>query len=129
MQGHRILIVDDDKSIRNFISEGLFMEGYDCFTAQNGQEGVEAARKERPDLIIMDVDMPVLNGWQALEELRKVPQTQSMPVLMLTGHAQSHDMGIAMGLGAASYLVKPVVLDKLLERVAFMLKGGSLRKE
>lgn len=119
--GHKILVVDDDKTHRTLVSEGLFNHGYDCFTAQNGQEGLEMMQKERPDLVILDVEMPVLDGWGTLKKIRGVSATKDMPVLLLTGKDQTRDMGQALGLGATSYLIKPVRLNELLDRVESIL--------
>jgi len=116
-----VLVVDDSPTETHIFSEALNRAGFQVETAANGQEGVDAARRLRPDLILMDVVMPVLNGFQATRQLQRDPQTADIPVIMVTTKDQETDRTWGMRQGAMDYLVKPVNTDDLVARIRTVL--------
>jgi twitching motility two-component system response regulator PilH len=113
----RVLIIDDSPTERFFLTDLLRKQGYDVITADNGEQGVAVAKSEKPDLILMDVVMPGLNGFQATRQLSRNPETQAIPVIMCTTKGQETDRVWGMRQGAVDYLVKPVVAEELLAKV------------
>jgi signal transduction histidine kinase len=113
----RILVIDDAEPLRNDILEMLSFEGFDVRGAENGATGIEEARSFHPDLIVCDVMMPGLNGYDVLETLRQDAQTAAIPFVFLTAKTDRADMRYGMGLGADDYLTKPFNADELLETI------------
>jgi twitching motility two-component system response regulator PilH len=113
----RVLIVDDSPTERFFLTDVLRKQGYEVVTAESGEEGVVVAKQEKPDLILMDVVMPGLNGFQATRQLSRSPETASIPVIMCTTKGQETDRVWGMRQGAIDYLVKPVVAEELLAKI------------
>jgi two-component system, sensor histidine kinase and response regulator len=113
----KILVIDDTDFIREDIATTLQFEGFDTLTAEDGLAGVELARLERPDLILCDVSMPRLDGFGALEQIRKIDEISSVPFIFLTAKAEKSDMRRGMELGASDYLTKPFTTDELIEAV------------
>jgi twitching motility two-component system response regulator PilH len=118
-----ILIVDDSPTEVHVMKKALEKSGYQTATAQDGAEGVRMAREMTPDLIFMDVVMPGVNGFQATRKLASDPETKAIPVIMVTSKDQETDRIWGMRQGAVDYLVKPVSMDKLLEKAAAALTG------
>ena len=116
---HPILAVDDDPAILDVVAQVLADEGYEVLTAGGGRAAVELARRHLPRLILLDLMMPEMNGWQVVAELRASPQTRSIPVLLLSARRDTELM--ANSLGVSSYLEKPFDLDELLARVRRLL--------
>lgn len=116
-QTKRILIVDDEEVIRELAKDLLENKGYQVLTAPDGRKGVEIAKSQKPDLIIMDVNMPRLNGFQALHEIKKDKKTMSIPVFMLTTRNSEDDMRQGMEEYADKYLPKPFTPQKLLQEI------------
>ncbi len=116
----RILVVDDSPTERFFISELLVKHGYLVSMAENGEEGVAQARQTHPDLIIMDVIMPGMNGFQATRALSKEDGTRNIPVIMCTTKGQETDKVWGLRQGAAAYMVKPVNPDDLIRQIRSM---------
>lgn len=114
----RILVVDDSPTERFFLQELLVKAGYSVITAENGEEAVAKARGERPDLILMDVVMPGLNGFQATRQITRAPETSHIPILICTTKDQETDKIWGVRQGAKGYLVKPVDSDDLLKKIA-----------
>jgi twitching motility two-component system response regulator PilH len=114
---HRILVVDDSATERYYLSDILKKRGYEVATAENAEDGLAMARKGKPDLILMDVVMPGMNGFQATRKLAKDPETQAIPVILCTTKDQETDRLWGMRQGAAAYLTKPVVPAELLARI------------
>ena len=110
---HKILIVEDTLSIREEVFDILTMEGYTVFQAENGEIGFEMALKEKPDLIISDILMPEMNGFEMFEKLNKKKKTKSIPLIFLSAKGEKRDIRIGMNLGAEDYLRKPVNIDDL----------------
>jgi twitching motility two-component system response regulator PilH len=117
MPVNKILIVDDSPTERFFLTDVLRKQGYDVITAESGEQGVAVAKQEKPDLILMDVVMPGLNGFQATRQLSRNPETEAIPVIMCTTKGQETDRVWGMRQGAVDYLVKPVVAEELIAKV------------
>ncbi len=117
-----ILVIEDEAPIRDKIVTVLKYENYDVIDAANGREGVVLAQENRPDLIICDVLMPDLNGYSALEALRKDPDTSVIPVIFLTAAASRAEMRKGMELGADDYITKPYTVAELLAAVRTRLE-------
>ena len=113
----RILIVDDSPTEIHVLKSMLMKEGYEILTAQTGEEGINTAKAENPDLILMDVVMPGINGFQATRELSKTPETGHIPVIIITTKDQQTDKVWATRQGAKGYIVKPVNENELLGSV------------
>lgn len=115
---HKILVVDDSPTERLSLNELLSAKGYYVVMAENGEEGVAKAKAEKPDLILMDVVMPGLNGYQATRTISRDEATRNIPVIMCTSKGQETDKIWGMRQGAHDYLVKPVDADTLLAKIA-----------
>lgn len=114
-----ILIIEDDEELAPILSEALSEEGYRVEVARNGEEGLAAARRERPDLILLDLMMPVMDGWRFREEQQKLPELASIPVVLISADGRTPDK--AKDLGTAGYLHKPISLQRLQAEVARVL--------
>ena len=114
----KILVVDDSASERFFIGEILSKQGFEVAFANDGQAGVAQAKLTKPDLVIMDVVMPGLNGFQATREITKDPETSHIPVLICTTKSQETDKVWGMRQGARGYVVKPINASELLSSIA-----------
>jgi two-component system KDP operon response regulator KdpE len=119
MQERKILIVDDEAGLRELVRINLEHEGFAVIQAENGAQGLAMAREELPDLVIMDVMMPEMDGWEACRQLREFSQ---VPVLMLTARVQSQDIVTGLDSGADDYLGKPFNMDELMARVRALLR-------
>jgi twitching motility two-component system response regulator PilH len=118
-----ILIVDDSPTEVHVFKKLLEKQGYRIITAADGQEGLDVAKRTHPDLIIMDVVMPVLNGFQATRKLRNDEETAHIPVIMVTTKGQETDINWGKRQGANEYLVKPVMPIELLSKIKALLDG------
>lgn len=118
----RILLVEDNEMNRDMLSRRLARRGYDMILANDGQEGVDLARAQMPDLILMDMSLPVLTGWEATRLLKQAAATAQIPVVALTAHALSSDREKALEAGCDGYETKPVELPKLLETIEKLLQ-------
>lgn len=117
MSKGRILIVEDNMDTYELVRFILEKNGYDTFLAMNGRDGVNAAKKQRPDLIIMDLSMPEMDGWTAIRLIKENVQISSTPVIALTAHALPGDRQRAMDSGCDEYVTKPMDLLELIETV------------
>lgn len=124
----KILLIEDNKEVRENIAEILELSKYQVFTAQNGKEGVELARKNKPDLIICDIMMPVLDGYGVLHLLSKNTDTASIPFIFLTAKADKNDFRKGMGMGADDYITKPFDDTDLLNAIESRLKKSETLK-
>jgi twitching motility two-component system response regulator PilH len=115
---HKILLVDDSPTERHFLNSLLTKQGYLVVLAENGEEAMTKAKQEKPDLIIMDVVMPGLNGFQATRAITKDDETKHIPVIMCTTKGQETDKLWAMRQGAKDYVTKPVDQTELLNKIA-----------
>lgn len=117
MDSKTVLIVDDDPDSRNICVLFLEHHGYRVLQAMDGMEGIRRAREDHPDLVLMDVTLPHLDGWTATEQLKGAPETASIPVVILTGHALERDRERARASGGDAYLPKPCPPRRILEEV------------
>jgi len=106
---------------RDMLSRRLQRRGYEVIIAVDGEEGVKIAQSEAPDLILMDMSLPVLDGWEATRQLKAAPKTQLIPILGLTAHAMSGDREKAIEAGCDDYDTKPVEFSRLLEKIHALL--------
>jgi Response regulators consisting of a CheY-like receiver domain and a winged-helix DNA-binding domain len=119
----KILVVDDDEKITSLLRRSLTFEGYDVQTAHDGRAGLQAMLENEPDLVVLDVMMPNLDGWEVCARIRK--SGSKVPILMLTAKDEVKDRVKGLDLGADDYLVKPFALEELLARVRALLRRGS----
>lgn len=125
-EAKKILVVDDEEHVVAAIVTNLQLEGYEVIPAYNGAEALELVTEEQPDLIVLDVMMPEMNGWEVLERLKNDPATEQLPVIMLTALSQDRDIEKGWELEANAYLTKPFDPAKLIRivREQFDLLGG-----
>lgn len=121
----RILVIEDEPAMRGNLRDILDLEGYQPLLASQGREGVELVRREKPDLVLCDVMMPVMDGYKVLETLRSYPETAQIPFIFLTAKGEHADIRAGMNLGADDYLVKPVKIDDLLDAIMARLERAS----
>ena len=121
----KILLVEDNEMNRDMLSRRLARKGYEVAIAIDGQQGIEMARSETPDLILMDMSLPVIDGWEATRQLKSAPETQSIPVIALTAHAMAGDREKAVEAGCNDYDIKPIELPRLLEKIEALLGGKT----
>ena len=121
----RILIIEDDPSVLRAISYMLGKEGYDVLTALNGLAGLRKAKEENPDLLILDVMLPGIDGFEVCHRLRAESQTAQLPILMLSAKGQEADMSTGLEVGANEYLTKPVERSVLLSKIEALLAAES----
>jgi DNA-binding response OmpR family regulator len=119
----RILIVEDDPSVLRAISYMLEKEGYSVLTAVNGLEGLKKAREESPDLLVLDVMLPGIDGFEICHRLRAESPTAKLPILMLSAKGQAADKSMGLGVGANEYLTKPVERTVLLSKIEALLEA------
>ena len=120
--GATVLVVDDSRTIRAILRRDLEAAGYVAIEAENGRVGIETAREEAPDIVLLDVDMPVLDGYSALAEMNADPELRHLPVLMLSARTGAEDVATGLGLGAHDYLRKPCAAAELAARIASTLR-------
>ncbi len=117
----KILVVEDDPMIQDVVSRHLQMKGYRVSTANDGAQAVHHARVDRPDLIIMDMGLPTLNGWQATHRIRSMPATRAIPIIALTAFAMKEDRAKCLAIGCDEYETKPVDFERLLPKIQALL--------
>lgn len=117
----RLLVVDDNEMNRDMLSRRLARKGFDVSLAVDGAEGVAKARAEKPDLILLDMSLPVLDGWEAARQLKGADDTRAIPIIALTAHAMAGDREKALEAGCDDYDTKPIELPRLLEKMAALL--------
>ena len=118
----KILVVEDNEMNRDMLSRRLMRKGYEVLIAVDGQEGVAMAQSEAPDLILMDMSLPVLDGWEATRRLKAASETQSIPIIALTAHAMAGDREQALAAGCDDYDAKPIEFQRLLRKIEAFLK-------
>ena len=121
----KILYIEDDEMNRDMLSRRLERRGYQVILAINGEEGIAVARSEAPDLILMDLSLPVMNGWEAARQLKADHKTRSIPIIALTAHAMEGDMQKAIESGCDDYDSKPIDLPQLLVKIEGLLSRGK----
>jgi CheY-like chemotaxis protein len=121
----RILLVEDNEMNRDMLARRLTRKGYDVVVAEDGAKGLAAASAEQPDLILMDMSLPVLDGWEATRRLKAAPETERIPVIALTAHAMATDKEKAIEAGCDDYDTKPIDLPRLLEKIERLLQAAA----
>src|SRR5918993_2358763 len=121
----KLLLVEDNEENRDGLSRHLKRKGFDVAVAVDGQQGVELARAGAPDLVLMDMSLPILDGWEATRRLKADPATRHIPVIALTAHAMAGDREKALEAGCDDYDTKPVEFPRLLEKVRVLLGRGA----
>lgn len=125
----KLLLVEDDEFSRDMLSRRLERQGFEMIVAGDGREGIQAARQNRPDLIVMDLDMPVMDGRAAIRALQNDPRTFKIPIVVLSAHASPEDVAEALSSGCRSYETKPIVLKRLVDRIAEVLQTQDKARE
>jgi DNA-binding response OmpR family regulator len=121
-QAKRILVIDDEEDILDFVSRVLTDGGYKVFTAKNAEDGIEIMKKEEIDLLLLDIMLPEIDGWEVIKMMKADENMKKIPVAMLTARLDSHDKIIGLREGAVDYICKPFTADELLSRVNDMFK-------
>ncbi|MEZ0324975.1 MAG: response regulator [Fimbriimonas sp.] len=121
----KILLVEDNEMNRDMLSRRLERRGYEVLIALDGEVGLALANSESPDLILMDMSLPILDGWEATRRLKAAPETRNIPVIALTAHAMSSDRDKALEAGCDDYDTKPVELPRLLEKIEALLAAKA----
>jgi two-component system, cell cycle response regulator DivK len=119
----RILIVEDNEMNRDMLTRRLQRKGYDVVSATDGQAGLDSARRKAPDLVLMDMSLPVLDGWEATRQFKADSGLRQIPVIALTAHAMSGDREKALAAGCDDYDTKPIELPRLLEKIEALLES------
>ena len=117
----KILLIEDNEMNRDMLARRLAKKGYEVTVAVDGEQGVALAQSETPALILMDLSLPVLDGWEATRQLKAAPATRSIPIIALTAHAMSGDRERAMEAGCDDFDTKPIELGRLLEKIKALL--------
>ncbi len=118
----KILVVEDNEMNRDMLSRRLQRRGYEVIMALDGSQGIEMATAENPDLILMDMSLPIIDGWEATRRLKSAPETGSIPIIALTAHAMAGDREKAMEAGCDDYDSKPIELPRLLSKIEAILQ-------
>lgn len=121
----KILLVEDNEMNRDMLSRRLIRRGYEVVMAVDGQQGIDMARTQSPDLVLMDMSLPVMDGWEAAQRLKGAPETQCIPIIALTAHAMVGDREKAVGAGCDDFDTKPIDLSRLLEKIEALLGGKA----
>jgi CheY-like chemotaxis protein len=120
----KILVVEDNEENRDSLKRRLERRGFEVLVAEDGQKGVDTAAAERPDLVLMDMNMPVLDGWEATRRIKAQPALAATPVIALTAHAMTGDRERAIEAGCVDYHTKPIDFPKLLSQLENILGGN-----
>jgi two-component system, cell cycle response regulator DivK len=121
----KVLLVEDNEMNRDMLSRRLIRRGFQVVFAMDGQQGVDLARSERPDIILMDMSLPVIDGWEATRRVKADDLTRAVPVIGLTAHAMAGDREKAMEAGCDDYDTKPVELDRLIGKMERLLGAAK----
>ena len=121
----KVLVVEDNEMNRDMLSRRLTRRGFQVIFAVDGQQGVDLARSERPDIILMDMSLPVIDGWEATRRVKSDDATRAVPVIGLTAHAMAGDREKAIQAGCDDYDTKPVELERLIGKMERLLGAGK----
>jgi CheY-like chemotaxis protein len=122
---HKILLIEDNEMNRDMLSRRLTRKGFEIAIAEDGERGVEMAQSELPSLILMDISLPVMDGYAATRQIKANPTTGAIPIIALTAHAMSGDRERCLEAGCDEYETKPVDLPRLLDKIESLLVGES----
>ena len=118
---HRVLLVEDNDLNRDMLVKRLTRRGYEVLTAVDGREGIDRTKDDRPGIVLMDMSLPEIDGWEATTTLKADPETSQIPVIALTAHAMEGDREKALGAGCDDYETKPIDLERLIEKMEQLL--------
>jgi len=118
----KILLIEDNEQNRDALARRLQRRGYDIIMAVDGQQGIAMAQSELPDLILMDLNLPDVDGWEATQIIKGTPKTQAIPIMAMTAHAIAGDQERALQAGCDDYHAKPVEFTRLLEQIEALVK-------
>jgi len=118
----KILLVEDNEMNRDMLSRRLVRKGYDVVMAVDGQQAVDAASSQSPDLILMDMSLPIIDGWEVTRRIKAAPDTQAIPVIALTAHAMESDREKCMDAGCDDFDTKPIDFPRLLAKISALLE-------
>jgi CheY-like chemotaxis protein len=122
-----ILVVEDNEASRDALARRLQRRGYDVVLAVNGQEAVAVAQSSKPDLILMDLGLPIIDGWEATRRLKADASTKHIPIIVLSAHAMTNDRDLALAAGGDDFDTKPVRFQPLLDKIESLLARPALR--
>jgi CheY-like chemotaxis protein len=122
-----VLIVEDNEPSRDALARRLERRGYTVLLAVDGRQGVSIARSAQPDLILMDLGLPEIDGWEATKQLKNNHETQHIPIIVLSAHAMTNDRDIALAAGGDDFDTKPVHFQRLVEKIETLLAKGIAR--
>ena len=125
MMAAKILLVEDNEMNRDMLSRRLQRRGYEMLTAVDGESGLALTRSDAPALVLMDMSLPGIDGWEATRQLKADPATRAIPVIALTAHAMAGDREKALAAGCDDFDTKPIDLDRLLGKIAALLGGKA----
>jgi len=120
-----LLIVEDNEMNVDMLSRRLQKKGFDILVAMDGQQGISMAIEKQPDLILMDLGLPVINGWEASRQIKATQSTHTIPIIALTGHAMDEDRKLALEAGCDDFDSKPIELTRLLEKISRLLNSSD----
>jgi DNA-binding response OmpR family regulator len=123
----KILVAEDETDIRELIVYSLTFSGFEVITAADGEEAVQKALEEKPDLVMLDVRMPKMTGYEACAEIKNSSELKDVPVVMLSAKGQESEIEAGLQVGAYEYILKPFVLDELVEKVRSIVGGPSVQ--
>jgi two-component system, cell cycle response regulator DivK len=123
----KIVLVEDNEDNRDMLSRRLTRKGFEVLIAVNGEEAVELVKKEQPALVLMDISLPLMDGFEATRRLKSLDDTKNIPIVALTAHAMSGDREKAIDAGCDDYDVKPVELTRLLSKIENLLKTRGVK--
>jgi len=119
----RILLIEDNEMNRDMLSRRLIRKGFEVVIAEDGQKGLDMTQSEKPDLVLMDMSLPVVDGWEATRRLKASEETKHIPIIALTAHAMAGDREKTLKAGCDDYDTKPIELPRLLEKINALLNG------
>lgn len=117
----KILVVEDSPMIQEILVERLLFRNYEVVVANDGQQGIEVAEQEQPDLILMDISLPVMDGWEATERIRKIESIKNVPIIALTAHALVEDRNRSLAIGCNDFETKPINFSQLIVKINSLL--------
>lgn len=122
----KILLVEDDEMNRDMLSRRLLRRGFEVVIAIDGEQGLVLAKSEMPDLILMDMSLPIIDGWEATRQIKQCSETQPIPIIGLSAHAMASDPDKALEVGCDDYDTKPIDFNRLLDKIQKFLDKGLL---
>ncbi|MCB8978951.1 MAG: response regulator [Ardenticatenaceae bacterium] len=117
----KILVIEDSPMIQEILVERLLFRNYEVVVANDGQQGIEVAKQEQPDLILMDISLPVMDGWEATERIRKIESIKNVPIIALTAHALVEDRNRSLAIGCNDFETKPINFSQLIMKINSLL--------